>query len=268
MDDGQRLLVTLEARVNKYERDLERAHGKTGKNFRSMRKEAEKAGTGIEKAMNGASKSLSAFGKGLIGGVAGGLAIGGLDQIISRVGDVAKGVANIASEAKRAGLSSKAFQELKFVAEQNRIEVDALVDGMKELNLRADEFITTGKGSAADAFQRLGFSAQELKRKLADPSALLVEIIGRLEQLDKAAQIRIADEIFGGTGGERFVALIDQGAEGIRRTIKEANDLGLVLDEDIIRRADEIDRKFSMIAQTVGTALKGAIVEVVSAMSD
>ena len=96
------------------------------------------------------------------------------------------------SAAKRAGVDVKSFQELSHVADQNRISVDALTDGMKELNLRADEFIVTGKGSAAEAFARLGFNASELKKKLADPSALLVEIIARLEKLDKAAQIRIS----------------------------------------------------------------------------
>lgn len=268
MDEGQRLLVTFEARLNKYERDLERGKSRSRTNFRAMQKEAETAGSGIEKVMGGALKSLGAFGKGLAGGAIGALAVGGLDQIISRVGAVAKGVANIGNEAKRAGLGTKAFQELRYVAEQNRIEVDALVDGMKELNLRADEFIVTGKGSGAEAFQRLGYSAQDLKRKLADPSALLVEIIGRLEHLDRAAQIRIADELFGGTGGERFVELLDRGADGIRQTIKEANDLGFILEDDVIQRADEIDRKFSKIAATVGTSLKGAVVEVVGAMDD
>lgn len=177
-------------------------------------------------------------------------------------------MANIGSEAKRAGLSNRAFQELSHVANQARIPVDALTDGMKELALRADEFIVTGKGSAAEAFDRLGFKAQDLKRKLADPSALLVEIIERLQQFDRAAQIRIADELFGGTGGERFVELLDLGAAGIRAQIKEAHDLGLVLDDEVIQRADEIDRKFSKITATVGTALKGAVVEVVGAMDD
>jgi hypothetical protein len=268
MSDEQRLLVTFEARLNKYERDLERAKGKSRTNFRAIQKDAEDTASRIEKVMGGAFKSLGSFGKGLVGGAVGALAVGGLDQIVQRVGDIAKGVANIGNEAKRAGLSTKAFQELSFVAQQNRIEVDALVDGMKELNLRADEWIVTGGGPAAEAFQRLGFSADTLKRKLADPSALLVEIIGRLEHLDRAAQIRIADEIFGGTGGERFVELLDRGAEGIRRTIQEANDLGLVLDEDVIRRADEIDRKFTRITGTVGTALKKAVVDVVASMDD
>jgi len=265
MDDVQRLLISLEGRFNKYERDLDRTKNRTRTNFRAMEKQAADSARKMDSVMSGALKS---FGKGLAGGVIGGLAIGGLDQIVSRVGDIAKGIARIGNEAKRAGLSTKAFQELGYVAQQNRIPVDALVDGMKELNLRADEFVVTGKGSAAEAFQRLGYSAQDLKRKLEDPSALLVEIIGRLQQLDRAAQIRIADEIFGGTGGERFVELIDQGAEGIRRTIKEANDLGIVMDDELIRRADELDRKFQAIGTTISTYTKQAVVGLVGAMDD
>lgn len=268
MDEGQRLLVTFEARLNKYERDLERSKGKSRTNFRAIQKEAEQAGSGIEKAMGGAVKSLGSFGKGLVGGIAGGLAASGLQEILGRVNELAKGVANVGNEAKRAGLSTRAFQELKFVAEQNRIEVDALVDGMKELNLRADEWIVTGSGPAAEAFQRLGYGADELKRKLADPSALLVEIIGRLETLDKAAQIRIADELFGGTGGERFVALLDKGADGIRAMIREANDLGRVMDDQLIQRADEFNRKWTAVGGTINTYVKQAVLGLAFAADD
>ncbi|UXT48171.1 phage tail protein [Agrobacterium tumefaciens] len=262
------LLVTFRANADKYRRDVDKARTYGGKRFRQMQTDAEKAGSGIEKALGGASKMLGTFGKGLLGGIAGGLAVSGLEEIIGRVGEVAKSVANVGNEAKRAGLSTKAFQELSYVAEQNRIEVDALVDGMKELNLRADEFIVTGKGSAAEAFQRLGYGADELKRKLADPSALLVEIIGKLETLDKAAQIRIADELFGGTGGERFVELIDRGAAGIRATIKEANDLGRVMDDDLIQRADEFNRKWAAVGGTINTYVKQAVLGLAFAADD
>lgn len=267
-DEGQQLLVTLAARFDKYERDMDRQKQRSRTGFKQMQTDAEKAGLGIEKAMGSAMKTVGAFGKGLAGGIIGGLAIGGLDAIIGRVADITKGIASIGSEAKRAGLSNQAFQELKHVAEQARIPVDALTDGMKELSLRADEFIYTGKGSAAEAFQRLGFSASELKEKLKDPSALLVEIIGRLQQLDRAAQIRIADELFGGTGGERFVELLSRGADGMRATIKEAHDLGLVIDDEVIQRADELDRKFEKITTTIGTGLKQAVVGLVGAMDD
>ncbi|WP_421611428.1 D-alanyl-D-alanine carboxypeptidase family protein [Agrobacterium tumefaciens] len=267
-DEGQQLLITLAARFDRYERDMERQKQRSRTGFKQMQTDAEKAGSGIEKAMGSAMKTVGAFGKGLAGGIIGGLAIGGLDAIIGRVGELTKGIANIGSEAKRAGLSNQAFQELSHVANQARIPVDALVDGMKELNLRADEWIVTGSGSAAEAFQRLGYTATDLKKKLADPSALLVEIVDRLQQFDRAAQIRISDELFGGTGGERFVELLSRGAAGIRATIKEAHDLGLIINDEVIQRADELDRKFLKITTTIGTGLKQSIVGLVGAMDD
>ncbi|WP_440408711.1 D-alanyl-D-alanine carboxypeptidase family protein [Neorhizobium petrolearium] len=206
--------------------------------------------------------------KGGIAGLVTGLSVGALEGIASRIGDITKGIANIGNEAKRAGLSTRAFQELGYVAQQNRIPIDALTDGMKELSLRADEFIVTGKGSAAEAFQRLGYGADDLKRKLSDPSALLVEIIGKLEHLDRAAQIRIADELFGGTGGERFVELLDRGAAGVQKLIQEAHDLGAVMDDEVIARADELDKKFSQIGTTISTWTKQSILGLVGAMDD
>jgi len=204
--------------------------------------------------------------KSLAGGVAG-VAAGIVSaSTVAVIRDAASAIASIGDEARRAGLDVKSFQELKYVAEQNRIGVDSLTDGIKELNLRADEFILTGSGSAAEAFKRLGLGADDLKRKLKDPSELFTEIIGKLQQFDKAAQIRILDEVFGGAGGEQFVQLIEQGEAGIRDTIKAANDLGIVLDQKMIEQAAEIDRKFNAIATTVGTNLKAAIVSVVGSM--
>lgn len=201
------------------------------------------------------------------GGVAG--LLGGLvaNATVQQVRDVARGLAEIGDSAKRAGLGLEAFQELKFVAEQNRIGVDQLVDGIKELNLRADEFVTTGGGSAAEAFQRLGYNAERLREKLKDPSALFSEIIGKLQLLDRAGQIRVLDEIFGGSAGEQFVQLIEQGEAGIKRAIEEAHALGAVMSQDLVDKADDLDRKFQKIETTVSNGLKAAVVEAANALA-
>lgn len=262
--ETEQLVVALEARIREFEKNFQKAGRTANDNFSRMEKRAKQSGDRMEKSLSGAASRLGGvlknFGAGFAGGILGGLSVAGLQRIASAVGDVAKNVAMIGSNAKMAGLSNRAFQELSYVAEQSRISVDALADGMKELALRADEWITTGGGSASEAFQRLGYSAGELKTKLKDPSALLVDIIARLQQLDKAAQIRIADELFGGQAGERFVELLDRGASGIRAMIAEAHSFGLVLDDDVIAKADEIDRKFNLISRTIGTRVKGAIV--------
>ncbi len=269
--DTEQLVVSLEARIRDFERNFQRANRTANTNFQAIERRAKRSADTLEQSMSKASQGVNVAMAALKGGVAGivaGLSIGALQGVVSRIGDVTKGIANIGSEAKRAGLSTRAFQELGYVAQQNRIPIDALTDGMKELSLRADEFIVTGQGSAAEAFQRLGFGADDLKRKLKDPSSLLVEIIAKLQQLDKAAQIRIADELFGGTGGERFVELIDRGADGMRKLIKEANDFGAVMDDEVIARADELDRKWNALGTTISTWTKQAVLGLVGAMDD
>lgn len=207
--------------------------------------------------------------KGIGGGAVGLAGAVGLTAFVQAAKTAADAVANIGDEARRAGLSAKVFQEWKYVAEQARIPVDAITDGLKELQLRADEFAVTGKGSAAEAFERLGLTPQQVKEKLQNPSELLLLLIERTRQLkDTAAGIRIFDELFGGTGGERMVALIEQGEAGIRSQIAAANDFGNVLSDDVILKAQEIDRQFNAISTTVGNNLKAAIVSVVASMAE
>jgi Phage-related minor tail protein len=277
--DEERLVVLLEARIRDFEKNMQKASGTADKSYSRMRRDSRsatkqmetdmvKSTSRINQALATSATKIGSYGKAFIGGLAGGFLAGGVVGIVGQLGQVANAVATIGDEAKRAGVSAKAFQEWKFVAEQNRIGIDQMVDGLKELNLRADEFVLTGKGSAAEAFQRLGYSAADLKKKLEDPSALLLEIIGRLGKLDRAAQIRIADEIFGGSAGERFVELIDQGEQGLRDTIDRAHELGVVMDDDVIKKAAELDRKFNEVATTVGTTLKTAIVEAATALQN
>ncbi|WP_421360298.1 hypothetical protein [Agrobacterium rosae] len=275
--DEERLVILLEARIKDLERNMAKASGTTEREFRKMsqssksatrqmEQDALRSTTRINQAFAQVGTKIGNYGKAFGAGLLGGIAGVGISGIISTLGTVAKNVAQIGDEAKRAGLSIQAFQELKFVAEQNRIGVDSLVDGIKELNLRADEFVATGGGSAAEAFGRLGYSADQLKTKLKDPSALFTEIIGKLGELDRAAQIRIADELFGGTGGEKFVQLIEQGQAGIKATIREAHSLGNVMSDELVAKADELDKKFNQITTSVGTGLKKAVVEAAGAL--
>lgn len=272
MTEVRGLIINLEARTAQLERGLKRANDAQRKAARQMEQRAKQSAERMQAAYAKMPEGITAaFGKlkGLAlpfaGGFLGGMAAGGVAGIVSNLGRVTRAVAEIGNEAKRAGVSAEVFQEWMFVADQNRISVDALVDGFKELSLRADEFIQTGVGPAAEAFNRLGFRAEDLKRKLADPSALMLDILGKLERFDKAAQIRIADEIFGGTGGERFVELLGQGQGALRDTIQRAHETGAVLDEELIAKAEELDRKFSELSVSVGNFGKRAAVALAEA---
>ncbi|HWL56414.1 MAG TPA: phage tail tape measure protein [Paracoccus sp. (in: a-proteobacteria)] len=271
MADDERLVVRLEARINDFEKSMKRAENTGTRTYQGLRRNSRSAtrqmeqdmarsANSIKQSVASVTGSVGSLGKSLAGGFLGGLAVGGMAEIVSSSRQVVQGIAQIGNEAKRAGLSAQAFQEWKYVAEANRISVDALVDGFKELSLRADEFITTGVGPAAEAFGRLGFRAEDLKKKLKDPSALMLEIMQRLEGMDRAAQIRIADEIFGGTGGERFVEMLGQGDDRLRDTIARAHETGAVLDDELIAKAQDLDQRFRDLQTTAGNFFKRVIV--------
>ena len=204
-----------------------------------------------------------------LGTVAGGLFAGGAAGIAAGIRGVVRETAALGDEAARAGLSVRVFQEWKAVAEDTRIPLDAIVDAFKELNIRADEFAATGKGSAAEAFARIGLSKEEVKERLKDPSDLILEIIKRTKSLnDTAAATRIFDEIFGGTGAEQAVRLLGMADGEIRKIIDTAHETGRVLDDELVKRAGEIDREFNTLWQNFETSAKAAILAVVIEMRE
>lgn len=273
----EQLVVALEARINDFEKNMRRAEATGTRTYQNMRRGSRSAtrqmeqdmarsASSIRQSVASVTGSIGSMGKALAGGFLGGVAIGGAAELIGSSREIVRSMAEIGDEAKRAGLSAQAFQEWKFVADQNRVGIDALVDGFKELSLRADEFVTTGMGSGAEAFARLGLRADDLKRKLKDPSALMLEIMKRLEGMDKAAQIRIADEIFGGTGGEQFVQLLGKGEGALQATIDRAHETGAVFDDELIAKAEDLDRRFRELQTSAGNFFKRVIVDVATSL--
>ncbi|PJF10795.1 phage tail tape measure protein [Pseudorhodobacter sp. MZDSW-24AT] len=259
------LIVPVEARIDRLEKSLKKANLAQGKAAREMERRAKQSADRMAKSYETAGVRMSNAFKTValpkLAGLAGSVAGIGVAGGVAAVRQTVRGIAEIGDAAKRAGMQAEAFQEWSYVADQNRISVDALTDGFKELSLRADEFIITGTGSAADAFKRLGFGAGELSDQLKDPSALMLELVKRMEGLDKAAQIRIADELFGGTGGEHFVQILDRGAAGISAQIARARDLGLVMDREMIDKAAELDAKFSEVTTRLQSMWRSGVVE-------
>lgn len=201
---------------------------------------------GARQESQGFAASIAQGMRGLTGPILGAsAALGTVTAGAIMVRNIMRDVAQIGDEARRAGLPVEEFQEWTYVASQARIPVDAMIDGFKEMSLRGDEFAVTGGGAAAEAFERLGFSAEEVARRLQDPSDMMLEIIRRARSLDRAARIRVFDELLGGAGGERFVALIDDGAGAITETMHRARDLGLVLEQNVITRAAIVNEKFN-----------------------
>lgn len=269
MSDTMGLIIKLEAQTRQLQRDFARANSIQARASKQMETKAKQSADKIAKTYEGMGGRIGAAFKSIaapkIAGIAGTVAGIGSAGAYGAIQRQVQSMAELSNEAKRAGIGLEAFQEWKFVAEQNRIGVDALTDGFKELHIRAGEFFLDGTGAGAEAFKKLGFSAEELKTKLKDPSNLMVEILGRLSQLDQASQSFLLEEIFGGAGGEQFSALLGQGQAALQATIDRAHETGAVFDAELIAKAEELDRKFTELTTTAANFGKRVAVAFASA---
>ena len=264
-NESQKLAVDVIARINQLEKSMAKAGQVVDRSTSGMERRLKS----FESSAGASFAKVGKLAQASLAGLFAGVAAGGVGGLVAGFAAATKAVAELGDAAKMAGVSSKAFQEWRYVAEQARIPIDAMADGLKEMSIRSSEFAQTGKGSAAAAFQSLGLTPQEVKERLKDPSEFLLLLIDRTKQLnDTARGVQLFDELFGGTGGERMVSLLSQGEKGIRAQIKAANDLGIVINDDLINRAAELDAKFNTIVHTVGQNLKAAIVSASDSLVD
>jgi len=86
-------------------------------------------------------------------------------------------------------VSVERFQELRFVATENRVEITRPGrTASKKLSLVLTNLSSPAVGSAAGRLQNAWLWRSRPVRKLDDPAALLAEIIDAINDLDKAAQ--------------------------------------------------------------------------------
>lgn len=191
-------------------------------------------------------------GIGAMAGVAG-AAILGVTKSMATSG------AEVQNWSKRLGVSAEYLQEMQYAASQYGVEQDSLIDGMKELSLRADEWATTSGGGAAEAFERLGLSEDKIKGVMGNTQELFDLVLGQLAKVDNVAKRqRLVDELFGGSGGEQMAEMVSASSEQMARLRKEARDLGVVMSDDTATAARDFNRQMQRLS-AVMTGVRNSI---------
>tara|TARA_A100000171_G_scaffold28305_2_gene26435 strand:+ start:3397 stop:5679 length:2283 start_codon:yes stop_codon:yes gene_type:complete len=197
---------------------------------------------GINKAngnLNDLKRSTD-MAKRAVGGLAAALAIREVAQFVSRTVEAGAALDQVSD---RLGVTTDWLTEMTYAASQFGVQNDALIDGIKELSLRTDEFVATGVGPAEEAFTRLGLSQKDLNAVSHDTAELFDLVAERLRNVENvAARQRLVDEIFGGTGGEQMAEMASATATEIGALREEAQRLGVTLSEVDTRRLLEAQK--------------------------
>jgi tape measure domain-containing protein len=170
----ERLVATLEARIDKYEKNLQQAYGQTDRQFSRIERRGKQMEGRLSKL--GTGGLFKNFGAGLLSGIAAGLTADKFKSLLD-------GATQITNALKVAGLSgdelSKVYDRLYQSAQKNAAPLDSLVtlysrvaSSQKELGVSSDEIVTLAD-NVAKSVRLTGGSAQEASGALLQLSQAL-----------------------------------------------------------------------------------------------
>jgi hypothetical protein len=173
--------------------------------------------------------------RGMLGAAFAGIgitAVVGLSRQAIALGD------DLSRAAIAAGISGKALSQLAYVAKQSDVELKTLSTSIRKMQIALSEARTGGK-QQIETLQALGLTIKDLQGLDADKQ---FEILGdRISMLkDPTDRARAAVELFGKAGAD-LLPLFADGAKGIQKLRREAEEIGATLTDDQIQALANAD---------------------------
>lgn len=252
--DGQEALQSLERHAEPASRAMVVFHGAVGQVTEGLEGLAGRAG-GIGTAM----ASLGA------GGLAAGAAVGalvlGVGAVVAKTREAIETFDKIDESAEKIGVATDAFQELQYAAMLSGVGAEGMEKALEQLNRRAGE-TAAGIGEAKDTFKRLGVSVLDEAGNIKTADALLVELAEKFEGIKSPAErAAAAGKLFGEELGTKMAAMLAKGTAEMEKLRQEARDLGVVVDEHILKSAADAADKLDAMAKAIDINLKTAVID-------
>jgi len=243
MAKKKEIQVVFNASVDKFGRNVDKANG-------DLKRFSSSANTHSVKI----KKSFAGIGTALAGVVS----IGALSVLTKNALDTADAIGKLSSVS---GLSVKRVQEFRFAVDQTGGTLQqadaAILKFGKRVGLAKDGF-----GAAARAYKRLGIDLSQTTDQIF---AQAVEEIGKLENAtDRGA---LATELFGDEA-IRLGNTFKDGVSGLDAFAAQAERLGLILDEKLVRGAEKANDQLSIMKQVLDIQFTRVFVELAPLVTD
>lgn len=261
MAEIEKLVVSLEARINQFEKALAKANATANKQM-----------TAVESRFAKANANIAKFGNQAFGGFARG-AIGILAPLVTATAAINQAKAaleqfgTIADQSAAAGVDSEFFQGLAYQAKLSGVEIggvaSALATFAKNSGLAAE-----GKGKMVSALTALNpLLLANIQAATTQEQRIRLAATAINEAKSAAEAAALATTLFG-ESGTKLVAAFKGGADELDRMLVKAKEMGLIVERDLINRADELGDKLDTASQIVDLKLKQAFVNLAPLMVD
>lgn len=164
---------------------------------------------------------------------------------------------DISDAAKRIGIGTDALQEWRYVAKQAGEDASAADRALESFAKKLSQATAGTSKEAAKAFDLIKIGPEQLKSFKSTEEALDT-VIDRIKGLKTEAERAAVAEALG--LGSLSAALRDSAVD-VAALRDEARQLGIVMDQEMIKRASEAQGQFDTLAQVIDVNLKSAFID-------
>lgn len=203
-----------------------------------------------------AGEAIQTFGK--MGGALGGIsaAAAGATAALSAVSlgaialaaHTAESIAKIGELSQSSGISVEALSGLGFAGKQVGLSIESVAGALEKMDKSVLKAATSPVG-ATTAFSRLQISLRDSSGQIKPTEELFADLAGRFASMpDGITKTALAMQVFG-KGGAEMIPLLNKGKEGIDEMISTAGALGIVLDEQTVKGAEQFKESLATIEE-------------------
>ena len=175
----------------------------------------------------------------------------------------------IGKTSEKLGIDPLFLQKLRFAAEQTGVQVRALDMGIQRFIRRTAE-AARGTGEAKGALNDLGIQLVDNEGNMRNVQDVLFDVADAIANTkDSAEQVRLAFKFFD-SEGVALVATLKQGSEGLKAFFREAENLGLLISRETIKRAEEFADSINRVKKqfnAIISAIVGAFLPALNQLS-
>lgn len=251
--DLERLTVSLEANLKGFEKAMAKANAISVKELRTLERNGAASIGRFEKTLGGVGASLKAnLGLAVAGALAG---------LTAFAKSAITEAANIGDLADKIGLSTTELQGLQYGAVQANMSFEDLSSGLLKFSKTLGE-ARNGQGELLKTLQANGFTKAQIQAlSYSDALNTVADLIKNAKNEQDA--LLINSQAFG-KGNDGFLEFLRNGSTGLAGFQSDVKAAGAVIDEALIRKAQELDDRWAALMQSMKTQTQSAVLSIVS----
>lgn len=258
-ENKEKLVLLIEAQNKDVMRKLSQIERASRNAFDNSRKPLKAFNQDMIKAASAARTLLAAF--------AGGLAIGGLATLPGAIRGIVAEASQIGKVADKIGLTTDELQKLRFGFELAGVAANQTDTAMQRFSRRVAQ-AANGSGELYEILRQNGVALREQDGSMRSQSAILRDYANLIQNAgSEQERLLLAFKAFD-TEGAALVNGLKNGSAGLDELMGKAAAAGGVLEEELIRKAEEIDDEFAILWRNFEINSKSAILSSVAALSD